>query len=65
MSVLILLVVFLIYFAPTFVANSRKHHQRSAVFVLNLFLGWTFVGWVAALVWANTATDNDSIRITR
>jgi hypothetical protein len=23
--------------------------------VLNVFLGWTFVGWVVALAWAHTA----------
>jgi hypothetical protein len=23
---------------------------------LNIFLGWTFIGWVASLVWALTAT---------
>lgn len=23
-----------------------------AICMLNLFLGWTFVGWVAALIWA-------------
>ena len=28
---------------------------RLAIFVLNLFLGWTLLGWVGALVWAATA----------
>jgi hypothetical protein len=26
-----------------------------AIFFLNLFLGWTFLGWVAAFVWACTS----------
>ena len=43
--------------APTIVANSRKHHQVGAVFVLNLFLGWTLVGWVVALAMACSATS--------
>lgn len=51
---LIALVSFL-YFLPGIVASSRSHHQAVAIFVLNIFLGWTFVGWVVALVWACTA----------
>jgi hypothetical protein len=41
-----------IYFIPTFVAASRKGKHHTAIFVINLFLGWTLLGWVGALVWA-------------
>jgi hypothetical protein len=27
----------------------------SAITVLNIFLGWTLLGWIAALAWAFTA----------
>jgi uncharacterized membrane protein YqaE (UPF0057 family) len=40
------------YILPSIVACVRRHKNESAIIVLNLFLGWTFVGWVAALVWA-------------
>lgn len=43
---------FVIYFIPSIVASQRDHKSSSGVLLLNLFLGWTFVGWVAALVWA-------------
>ena len=43
-----------VYFVPTIVAAASKHHNTTAIFVLNLFLGWTLIGWVAALVWACT-----------
>lgn len=54
------LVLLCIYFVPTIVASSRKHADQNAILVLNLFLGWTFVGWVIALVWAvkNGAPNN-------
>ncbi|WP_460116637.1 superinfection immunity protein [Pseudomonas sp. S2_C03] len=53
---LVLLVAgFLIYFLPTFVASSRKHVNFTSIFLVNLLLGWTFLGWVAALVWAFSA----------
>jgi hypothetical protein len=44
----------LVYFLPAGVAHSRNHHQLMAIFVLNLLLGWTFIGWVACMVWACT-----------
>lgn len=46
------LLVLVSYFLPSIVASSRKHHSAGSVFVLNLFLGWTFIGWVVALAWA-------------
>lgn len=49
-SIIILLFVFWLYFLPT-IAGWRKRHSE-AIFYLNLFLGWTFIGWVAALIWA-------------
>lgn len=41
-----------LYFMPTILANANKKRNKDAIFVLNLLLGWTFVGWVVALVWA-------------
>lgn len=40
------------YFAPTIVGYMRKKDNKTAILMLNLFLGWTVVGWVVALVWA-------------
>jgi Superinfection immunity protein len=49
-----LLIVLALYFIPTIVAAIRRHQNAEAILVLNLFLGWTFIGWVLALVWACT-----------
>lgn len=40
---------FVVYFLPSLVASRRRHHQAMVVFILNLFLGWTLLGWVIAL----------------
>ena len=48
-----------IYFLPDWVAQSRGHPNRGSIFVLNLFLGWTFLGWVAALIWANSYIEKN------
>jgi Superinfection immunity protein len=46
------LVVLALYFLPSIVAVSRKVTHQGSVVVINLFLGWTFVGWVVALAMA-------------
>jgi uncharacterized membrane protein len=51
----ILVIVAAIYFAPTWVAFNRGHHQRGMVAVINTFLGWTLLGWVIALAIAVSA----------
>ena len=54
----------LIYFYPSIKAGDNNHKDLKAIFVLNLFLGWTFFGWVVALVWAvkkfNSNTKNSA-----
>lgn len=55
MSDLQLAVLLFIYFFPAVVARWRGHQSTMAIFVLNLFLGWTVLGWVVALVWAASA----------
>ena len=54
-------IVFMIYLLPTYVALGRCHHSAAAIFVLNLFLGFTFLGWVIALIWACTRVGPDPI----
>jgi Superinfection immunity protein len=40
------------YWVPTIVAWRRHVPAKGQVLVVNLFLGWTFIGWVIALVMA-------------
>ena len=41
-----------LYFLPTMIAAGRGHQRMAAVVALNVLTGWTFIGWVVALVWA-------------
>jgi hypothetical protein len=43
---------FLFYFLPSILALARNKRDTTAILVLNLFLGWTAIGWVIALIWA-------------
>lgn len=40
------------YFIPGLIAWRRQKRNATAICALNLFLGWTVLGWVVALVWA-------------
>lgn len=48
------------YLLPAIVSSARHHHQSTAIWVLNIFLGWTVLGWVASLVWAASATPGEA-----
>lgn len=50
-----LCIIFCIYFIPSINASMNKHRNKDAITALNLLLGWTFIGWVAALVWSYSA----------
>jgi hypothetical protein len=41
---------FVVYFLPALVGRNKRN--GTALLALNLFLGWTLIGWVGALVWA-------------
>ena len=54
-GVLALLVIFVPYFFPFIVAALRGHHNMGGVFIVNLLLGWTLIGWIIAFVMACTS----------
>lgn len=49
-----LAVLAILYFLPAGLASSRKHPSYTGIMLLNLFLGWTIIGWIVALVWAGS-----------
>ena len=53
----LLTTVITIYFLPYIIAKYSNHKNLNAIFVLNLFLGWTFLGWVISLVWSFKKDD--------
>jgi hypothetical protein len=43
---------FLMYFLPSIIALARNKRDIAAIILLNIFLGWSVIGWVVALIWA-------------
>lgn len=41
-----------VYMIPYIVARSMGRRQATAIGILNLFAGWTVIGWIGACVWA-------------
>ncbi|CAM3900514.1 superinfection immunity protein [Mycobacterium frederiksbergense] len=49
-AVVVLVVLsFIVYWVPTVIAFIRAVPNKASVLVINLFLGWTLIGWVVAL----------------
>ena len=52
LELLLVVLIFALYFLPTLIAFLRQHKNKLAIFLLNLLLGWTVLGWVISLVWS-------------
>ena len=53
-SVMLVTWLALLYMLPTIIAVVQQRTNTGAIAALNVLLGWTFIGWVVALVWAMT-----------
>jgi hypothetical protein len=43
-------IVAMLYFIPAIIAREKADFKL--IFLLNLFLGWTIIGWIWALIWS-------------
>jgi hypothetical protein len=50
MEVLAILIAIPIYFLPTIIVCQKAFVLQ--LFLLNLLLGWTIIGWIVALTWS-------------
>ena len=48
----LIVLILLLHFLPAILAHVRRHRQSAAITLINLFLGWTGLGWVLAFFWA-------------
>jgi hypothetical protein len=58
-GILLAILLFAFYFLPTIIAEKRKVPHSGTIFLINLFLGWTVLGWIAALVWGVVETPEE------
>jgi Superinfection immunity protein len=55
-----LTILAVLWLLPTIVAVRRHVRHVGSIAVINIFLGWTFVGWVAALALATRTVESPS-----
>lgn len=58
-EILLIIIFLVIYFLPSIIAKKNKKSNFRSIFLLNIFLGWTLIGWVVSLIWSLT-NDNNS-----
>jgi hypothetical protein len=46
-----------LYMLPTLFAMARSHANTTPIFIVNLFFGWTILGWIVCLAWAFSAQE--------
>lgn len=57
LTIVLTIIGLIIYFIPSFIAQLRGNKNLAAILILNVFLGWTGLGWVGALIWASLNDD--------
>lgn len=60
-----ILVSLALYMFPTIEAFIRGRENIVQIALLNLFLGWTLIGWVAALIWSAQVPRDVAIHTER
>lgn len=45
-------IILFFYFLPSFIAYMNEHDEGPVIFVLNIPLGFTVIGWAVLLLWA-------------
>jgi len=60
MAWILIIGLLVFYMLPTVICNVRKTEHSDAIALINLFFGWTVLGWIAALLWA--VTDKEHAR---
>ena len=54
-----LIALLLLHFLPTIIALSRDHSNTVMIILINIFLGWTGLGWFTCLIWSFIDTKDE------
>lgn len=51
------IIIAFVYFIPSIIGWNKRN--SAPILAVNIFLGWTFIGWVVALIWAFSNDDTE------
>ncbi|MFV8333671.1 superinfection immunity protein [Flavobacterium sp. XS1P32] len=54
-----IILILALYFLPSIIGYS--HRNFGSIFLLNLLLGWTVIGWIVAIIWAVSNDKKETI----
>jgi hypothetical protein len=55
-----LLILFIIYLIPTYIAQIRESNHSTGITLLNIFFGWTIFLWIVCFIWAFISTPKNN-----
>lgn len=61
--IIVMIFSFIFYLIPSMIAFALRHPQRWIIFLINIFMGWTLIGWVVLFTWSiksNILNANES-----
>jgi hypothetical protein len=63
--IVVLVLAIGMYGLPSIIAIVRKKRDMGGIIAVNILLGWSILGWVAALVWALTTDTVQTVYVTQ
>ena len=60
-----LAVMFATYFLPSFIASNRHLHNAGQLYLMNIIVGWTVLGWFCLLLWALDGATDEQVEARR
>jgi len=63
LTLLIFTILLCIYYIPFLIAEVRKIKNKTSVFWLNTFFGWSIIGWLVLIFYSSLINKADSISV--
>ncbi len=61
---LIVTILLCIYYIPFLIAEVRNIQNKTPVFWLNTFFGWSIIGWLVLIFYSSLVNKSDTMSVT-
>jgi hypothetical protein len=52
-----------LYLLPAIIAHHRHHNSAGSILIINLFFGWSIIGWIICFAWACSGNTRQQVVI--